>query len=167
MRNEVNDILDLSKLVEDNRDYLFRFAFFRVGDRQDAEDIVQCTFLRYFEKDCGAVATDKARMYLFRTVYNMCVDYQRKTKTELPIDSEVMNVVDESDADSAMYQEYGRISEILANIPEREAEVIRMRAVDELSFVEISHVLDTPVTTVKSRYKSGMEKLKSIVKPLN
>ena len=34
----------LEKLVEANQDYLFRFAYFRVGSREGAEDIVQNVF---------------------------------------------------------------------------------------------------------------------------
>lgn len=148
-------------LVRDNVDYLFRFAFFRIGDRQEVEDIVQNAFLRLMEKGVDAIAAENVRMYLFRTVYNLCVDYQRHKPSVEPIDNQAFRVIDECEDDEMLYSEYDRITAIMKSLPEREAEVIRMRAVDGLHFVEISRILNTPVSTIKSRYKSGMEKLRN------
>ena len=38
---------ELERLVSRKQDMLFRFAYMRVGDRQDAEDIVQDVFLKF------------------------------------------------------------------------------------------------------------------------
>jgi RNA polymerase sigma-70 factor (ECF subfamily) len=57
-------------------------------------------------------------------------------------------------------QEYQRIEKILHQIPEDQAAVIRLRVLDNLSFIEIAALLEQPVTTVKSRFKYGMDKLK-------
>ena len=50
----------LEKLVEANQDYLFRFAYFRVGSREVAEDIVQNVFLKLIE-NCIDLSLMKTR----------------------------------------------------------------------------------------------------------
>ena len=58
--------------------------------------------------------------------------------------------------------EVERINSILDALPERQAEVIRMNVIDELSFAEISRILSVPESTLKSRFKTGMNKLKDL-----
>ncbi len=55
-----------------------------------------------------------------------------------------------------------RINTLLDRLPGRESEVIRMRVVDELQFVEIADILSIPATTAKSRFKSGMDRLRTL-----
>lgn len=57
-------------------------------------------------------------------------------------------------------QEYRRINTLLHSIPVEQAEVIRMRIHGDRSFVEIADILEIPVTTVKSRFLYGIEKIK-------
>ena len=55
----------------------------------------------------------------------------------------------------------------LNSLSEGQSEIIRMNVIEELSFVEISEILSIPASTAKSRYKSGMEKLRKIFKATN
>jgi RNA polymerase sigma-70 factor (ECF subfamily) len=52
------------------------------------------------------------------------------------------------------------LSRLLDGIPSREAEVIRLRAFSELSFVDIAIIVDASVSTVKSRFRYGLDKLR-------
>ena len=63
-------------------------------------------------------------------------------------------------------EEFQRIQYLLNSIPEEQAEVIRLRTIDDMSFVEIAELLKLPVTTIKSRFLYGISKLRSKVNPL-
>ena len=56
----------LEAVIEQNQDYLFRFAYFRIGNREDAEDILQDVFLKLFEKEFIIENDESMRMYLYR-----------------------------------------------------------------------------------------------------
>lgn len=43
-------IKQLESLVDNRQDWLFRFAYIRIGQREDAEDIVQEVLLRSFQE---------------------------------------------------------------------------------------------------------------------
>lgn len=147
-----------SKIIEENLDYLVRFAYYRLGNRGDAEDLVYDAVLKFLERNNEKIKPESIRLYLFRIVYNLCQDYSRKQKQErvsigdLDVADMIDEVMDLEDAD--------RINAILDSLPLREADIIRMNVIDGLSFVEISSILAIPQSTAKSRYKSGMDKLR-------
>jgi RNA polymerase sigma-70 factor (ECF subfamily) len=52
---------------------------------------------------------------------------------------------------------------LLDQIPESEAEVIRLRAWSDLSFAEVAVAVGAAESTVKSRFRYGIEKLRRLV----
>ncbi len=153
----------VDRVVMENLDYLVRFAFFKVGDKEVAEDLVHDAILRFLEKEPADVDAAKLRMYLYRIVYNLCTGYLSKGGwaerwLHSPLDSCDFAACPESEIIEK--EEVARINNLLDSLSDKESDVIRMNVVDGLSFVEISEILDTPVTTVKSRFKAGMERLR-------
>jgi RNA polymerase sigma-70 factor (ECF subfamily) len=149
------------RIIEENLDYLVRFAYYRLGSRDDAEDVVYDSVLRFLEKSPDDVRPEGVRLYLYRIVHNLCVDRSRGGKfvvvpvDGLDVEDRAEDVLDLEDAD--------RVNACLDSLPAREADVIRMNVIDNLSFVEISGILSIPQSTAKSRYKSGMEKLRKLL----
>ena len=149
----------IGQVVRENLDYLVRFAFFRLADRAEAEDAVHDAVLRLLEHDSKSLRPSAVRMYLFRTVYNICNDAARQyVRRPEPVDSS--DIPDPGGEDAADIAEAERIAALLAVLPEREREVVRMNVVDELSFVEISRILCIPQSTAKSRFRAGMARLR-------
>lgn len=148
----------VSRIIEENLDYLVRFAYYRLGNHGEAEDLVYDAILKFLERNNEKLKPESIRLYLFRIVYNLCQDYSRTQKHEtVPI--EYIDIADSTD-EALDLEDADRINAILDSLPLREAEVIRMNVVDGLSFVEISSILTIPQSTAKSRYKSGMNKLR-------
>lgn len=150
----------INRIIEDNLDYLVRFAYYRLGNRNEAEDIVYDAILKFLENNRRDIKPESVRLYLFKTVYNLCVDRTRTGKQNLiPIES---IDIEESPEDGPDQEEADRINAYLERLPSREAEIIRMNVIDGLSFVEISNLLSIPQSTAKSRFKSGMDKLRKL-----
>lgn len=150
----------VNRIIEDNLDYLVRFAYYRLGNRNEAEDIVYDAILKFLENNRKDIKPESVRLYLFKTVYNLCVDRTRTGKQNLiPIES---IDIEESPEDLPDQEEADRINACLGRLPSREAEIIRMNVIDGLSFVEISNLLSIPQSTAKSRFKSGMDKLRKL-----
>lgn len=147
-----------SVIIEENLDYLVSFAYYRLGNRGEAEDLVYDAVLKFLERNNEKIKPESIRLYLFRIVYNLCQDYSRKQKQEMvPIgDLDVADTID----DVLDLEDADRINAILDSLPLREADIIRMNVIDGLSFVEISSIISIPQSTAKSRYISGMDKLR-------
>ncbi len=149
----------IAKVVEDNLDYFVRFAYYRLKDCAEAEDLVYDAVLRLLERDTSAINPESVRLYLFRIVRNMCMDRLREKGCDT-VSVDVVDIADKMES-APDAEEVDRVNACLAGLPLREVEAIRMKVVDGLSFVEISDILSVPASTVKSRYKSGMDKLRN------
>lgn len=148
---------NMVEVIEANLDALLRFAYLRVSDRTDAEDIVYEAVLRLLESK-KKNKLDDVKCYLFRIVYNLCQDHWRNRRIEtVPI--EMVDVPENLD-DRLENEEINRINALLNGLPINEAEIIRMNVTDGLSFVEISRILEIPQSTAKSRFYSGMKKMR-------
>ena len=155
----------MDEIIEDNLDYLVRFAYYRLNNKAEAEDIVYEGVLRLLEKDLSKINPESIRLYLFRIIYNLCQDRIRgKGRDMIPIES--VNISENPDEPNEM-DESDKFMIWLNSLPEGQSEIIRMNVIEELSFVEISEILSIPASTAKSRYKSGMEKLRKIFKATN
>ena len=160
---------ELEQFITEFQDQLFRFAFFRTGSVADSEDLVQDVFVKLYRSQRQQVPIKNIKHYLFRSIANACTDFQRKGKyhfesVEKIEDSTTLQVKDAS-WPLLIKEEYKRIESLLQHLPEEQAEIIRLRVLDHLNFTEIAVLLSQPVTTVKSRFKYGIDKLKNILHP--
>ena len=146
---------NIDEVIKANLDALVRFAYFRTGDRMDAEDIAYEAVLRMLE---NSDKVNDAKCYLFRIVYNLCQDkFRRGQVSTVPF--ETIDLPDKTD-DRLDQEEIERINRLLDGLPPIEAEIVRMNVVEDLSFVEISNILNVPQSTAKSRFYSGMKKMR-------
>lgn len=149
------------QVIEENLDYLVRFAFFRIGERGAAEDAVHDAVVKFLDRCPSALAPSKMRLYLFRILHNLCNDEARRGRVRnVPLEEMVpSDLVD--DEDSLDSEEALRINRLLDGLPEKEREVVRLHVIDGFSFVEAAEMLSAATSTLKTRYKAGMEKLRN------
>lgn len=135
---------------------MFRFALFRLGSQSDAEDCVQELFLKLLQGTTSLSEVRSPRSFLLRSLANHCIDMRRQRKISLqPLAADL-----QSDEEPTSIDEPERINRLLARLPDDQAEVIRMRTCDALSFAEIAEILEIPLPTAKSRFAYGIEKLR-------
>ena len=155
--NPKTNIEQLAEWIDEWQEQLFRYAFYRVGSRSDAEDIVQDAFLKIFSTQ-NSIANPKA--YLYRIVSNGCVDLLRHKSKLTPLEERIPTPPQSDDSDAE--EEFRRIELLLRRLPEAQCEVIRLHIHAGLKFTEIAEMTEEPVTTIKSRFASGIEKLKQL-----
>ncbi|MCC6696819.1 MAG: RNA polymerase sigma factor [Candidatus Hydrogenedentes bacterium] len=159
---------EFSRFVDVFQDRLVWFAFRKLGNRSEAEEVVQEVFLRAYrhQEERGNVA--RVSSYLYRMASNACNDVLRKRgRAALPLSlSMAENIADpraQADENAAALDELQRIETLLAHLPRRQAEAMRLRILDELSFAEIAEVLHCSLGTAKSRFRHGLRKLRAIL----
>ena len=153
-----NDMETFRSIVTQYQGRLFRFAFMRIGIREAAEDIVQEVFIRFFQSITGGKHITNQENYLLYSISNACVDYQRKNKyTVLSLDEieEPMN-----DEAREMTEEYLRIRNILDGLVFEQAETVRLKCYDGLTFIQIAELHNVSEATVKSRYRYAIQKIR-------
>jgi RNA polymerase sigma-70 factor (ECF subfamily) len=141
---------------------LRRYARAMLGDRAAADDLVQDTLERAWIRFDKWRSGSNLRAWLFSIMHNLRVDQLRRQKLstysiddvddELPTRATQTDVLEIRDLESALQQ-----------IPDEQREILMLVALEEMSYAEISSVLNIPVGTVLSRLSRGREKLRVIM----
>ena len=119
--------------IEEQYDKIYRFCYFRVGNRVIAEDLTQETFLRFLNSSYQEQG--KGIRYLYTIARNLCIEESRKTKLEtLPEDVHDEGVEISRIIDAIM------VKEALRKMPEDDREILVMRYMNEESLVDISRI---------------------------
>lgn len=152
-RNEI--LAELERTVTERQDCLFRFAYMRIGNRTDAEDVVQDVFLRLLRKLQDGGKVEDMELYLMRSVSNACNDFFRRKRPDFqPIDTAAGMAC--CDDDRQMQEEFRRINRLFDGLPYEQAETIRLHCIDGLTFGQIAKVQGVVEATAKSRYRYAM-----------
>jgi RNA polymerase sigma-70 factor (ECF subfamily) len=161
MKQAEGRVRKMEEIINLKQDWLFRFAYLRVGCREDAEDIVQDVLLKLFQSKENLASIDKTEHYLICAVRNACIDYIRRRPPVVMTALEgAAQITEDGDADKEIHDEYERINKLLQMIPSEQAEIVRLHCTDGLTFRQIAEVLDMPEATVKSRYRYAIDKIR-------
>lgn len=159
-RKERSQQQDIKEAMPHIRQKLYNYACFRLGKSEDAEDVVQETFMRFYTR---MKATEKTTIshpqnFLFRILINICNDWKKQQSlfAEIPLDGhDVAEPINET-----RDEEYQHVISLLKQIPQEQAEVVRLRIYGNNSFAEIADILSIPLPTIKSRFLYGLKNLR-------
>ena len=164
MNKETEQLLkELERIVEERQGWLFRFAYMRIGIREDAEDVVQEVLLSVFRRLREKTSMDNKEQYLIRAINNACTDYSRRKHLKIvPIGMAEQLTVDESDRQ--IHKEFIRINRLLHSLPLEQSEIVRLKCYDALTFRQIAELQGIPEATAKSRYRYAIQHLQQMMK---
>lgn len=153
------------RLVRDNQDRIFALGLALTGNRHDAEEVAQDTFLRAYralgDYPPERVAELKQRAWLHRIALNV---FRNRVRGRRPRLVELNG--SEPDSSSGPEEDVIRRAEIdalaarVACLPARYREAVVLRHVQELSYAEAAEALGQPVGTVKANVHRGLKILR-------
>ncbi|GIP30541.1 ECF RNA polymerase sigma factor SigW [Paenibacillus sp. J23TS9] len=166
-----------AEIVELYKDKIYHLAYRMLGNRHEAEDIVQETFLRVYKNLDRYDPNQKFSTWIYRIATNLCIDRLRKKKPTYSLDAEMNdqegmdgysmipsdNRTPESETLLSETQEI--IYQAIGSLPAKYKSVMILRYLQDLSLQEISDVLGMPVTTIKTRVHRGREFLRKKLEP--
>lgn len=147
-------------------DRLVRIAFHRLGSMEEAEDVVQDIFVKAYADRVKLRRVRRVGPYLYRMVANACIERRRGRRV---LSLEELGPEDLPDRQSEVQEQMAaaefiqRIEQLLRRLPERQAEVIRLKVLDQFTFAEIAEIVGCGLPTVKSRLYYGLQKLRRII----
>ena len=162
-----------AELVELYKDKIFHLAYRMLGNRHEAEDAVQETFLRVYTNLDRYDENQKFSTWIFRIGTNLCIDRLRKRKhTTYSLDAEMpdgegvdyysllRSSEDTPEEQLVLSETQHQIRRAIETLPEKYKAVVILRYLHDMSLQEIGDVLKMPVTTVKTRVHRGREFLR-------
>ena len=153
MNAETEQLLaELERIVAERQDWLFRFAYMRIGIREDAEDVVQEVLLSVFRRLREKTRLDSVEQYVIRAVSNACTDYCRRKSLRV-VSLDEAKEVPVSEGDRQIHEEFVRVNRLLETLPAEQREIVRLKCYDDLTFKQIAELQGIPEATAKSRYR--------------
>lgn len=139
---------------------LFRFAYRLLGDRSEAEDAVQETFVRVYKAIPAYRPDGYFSSWIYRIALNECRRRRRNQRTALPLEAAPQVASGPDPQQSAMTAERNRqLRQAVDALPEHYRIVMMLFYFDEMSVDEISRTIDVSVSAVKVRLHRGRERL--------
>ncbi len=166
LRFRAGSIDALQRIYEKYRDYLLTLAMALVNDGGTAEDMVHDVFVSFAQSGAKFRLTGSLRAFLATCVVNRIRDQMRARKRRgLPLDEDMPL---ESDGDPPdrriLSDERSRlVARALARLPDEQREVIALHLSGPLKLREIARLQEVPLTTVRGRYRHGIERLRSLL----
>ncbi len=162
-----------AEIVQRYRPQIFNLIIRMVRTREEAEDLVQETFIKAFHSLPSFNAEYAFSTWLYKIAVNNCIDYFRKkrlktTSIDTPIAAKDGDLTREFPDEQTKGPDFGLIEEehknyiqaAIESLPAKYREAIVLRHVNDKSYEEISEELGVPIGTVKVRIFRAREMLK-------
>ncbi len=166
------------ELVRRYSSRMVNVAYQVLGNRELAEDVAQETFLRAYKSAARYRQISKFSTWLYTIALNLCRNELRRRKfktyslegmAERDEDSKIrVDIPDEKtqpDLDMERKEAGTLVRQALERLPEKFKTPLVLRDIQELTYEEISKILNLPEGTVKSRINRGRLRVKEILKP--
>jgi RNA polymerase sigma-70 factor (ECF subfamily) len=143
------------ELVKRYQRSVFNVCYRMMGERREAEDMTQETFLRAFDRLRTYHPARPFGPWIRRVGANLCLNSMKRRKlTVLPLEEElegvVTNVAERPETAQAHAERAETIREAILSLPDHYRAVIELRHFFDMSYKEIAQTLELPLSDVKS-----------------
>ena len=157
-------------------DALYTFAYHLTYNEEDANDLVQETYLKAYRFLDRYEAGTNAKAWLFRILKNAFInEYRKKSKQPNRVDiDEVTNIRDEEDTNYSSYLDLreemfqgmmgDEVTNAINSLPVDFRAVILLCDIEGFTYEEIAKIVDIPIGTVRSRLHRARNMLKDKLK---
>ena len=156
------DVDAYTKIVDRYYDRCARFAIRMLGNRDDAEDALQATFLRAYRALGKYHEQDKFSAWLYRILTNQCrsIAARRSHRERVFVNEEslLLNAPDTRPGWTGEDEEF--VQRVLNELDPLLREAFLLKYVEELSYEEMSVLTGAGISALKMRVKRACERLR-------
>ena len=145
--------------IEEQYDKIFRYCYFKVYDKQLAEDITQETFYRFLKQNYR-IDKSKELPCLYTIARNLCTDVFRRRATESLNQNQEEPTYDPFEK----WTDDFTFHSIIARLPKDEQELLLLRYANELSVTDICRITGLSRFAVYRRISNILKQLKDSLK---
>ena len=167
LRFQEGDINAYNELVKRYKDRLLNFVLRYFNNVEQAEDVVQVTLIKLYTHASYYKNVAKFSTWIFTIAKNNALTELRKNKRKKTDslwteDGQIIDINSKEESlDSKVQNEIAidQLNKFLDEIPENFRMAVVLRDFQELSYEEISKILEIPIGTIKSRINRGRIRL--------
>ena len=141
--------------IEEQYDKIYRYCYFKLYDKQLAQDITQEAFLRFYRQGLS-LDSNKELPYLYTIAKNLCVDSFR-SKTAQSIEEVIEEITYDPTED---WISNIALRMVISKLPQEEQELIFLRYVNEIGVAAICRITGFSRFAVYRRLTKALKWLK-------
>lgn len=146
-------LMDFTELVHTHQSRVFSIAYHFLHDRALAEEVSQDVFLQLHRSLPTLKSEAHITAWLCKVTSHRCIDYARRRRPELGLDSIAEPTAQTPPGDPMMAR---RLQRVVASLPPKARIVVVLRYQEDLELEEIAHVLGWRLNTVKSQLRRSL-----------
>tara|TARA_B100000579_G_scaffold342565_1_gene294667 strand:- start:770 stop:1348 length:579 start_codon:yes stop_codon:yes gene_type:complete len=159
------------ELLRRHEPLVYRSCLKMLGSVQDAEEACQDSFLQVFHKISQFEGRSAFKTWLYRIVYNRCIETRRKDARRNQYHAKLKEEVENEELANSNPDSHneitGRVHEVIAKMNGEERRLVTLRYISGLSIQEISDVLEIGLSATKMRLYRAQERFKEIYNDLD
>ena len=167
LRNSETKEKAFKKLVSEYKERLYWHIRKLVLDHDDAHDVIQNTFIKIHLNIDNFRETSSLYTWMYRIATNESLNFINSKAKKIGLQNQEWI---EAKADGLTADSYfdgndaaHNLQKMIARLPEKQRIVFNMRYFDNMSYKDISEVLDTSVGALKASYHHAVKKIKIIL----
>ena len=146
---------DVERIVNEYGDMLYRLCILMLKNESDAEDVVQETIIKYYQKSPTFADCEHEKAWLIRVATNKCRDLLRFRMRHSQIDDDYLEKISYDSSDSG-------IIEALAALPDKFRLVLTLHYIEDYRVEDIAKIINRTSSAVKMRLQKGRKLLEKI-----
>lgn len=144
---------DVSRIIDNYGDLLYRTVYVQVGNQHDTQDILQEVFIRYLEKSPVFKDEEHEKAWLLKVTHHLCIDFLRFRKKHRYLDlSQIEDVI--------VIPEDKQVIKELFQLPPKQKSVLILHYLEGYHIKEIAEIMGVSSNAVKKRLQRGREMLR-------
>lgn len=147
------EINELIAIISPYKNKMFRYAYSIIGNRFEAEDIVQEAMIKVWKKREKFEVIDNKEAWVITIVRNLAIDKVRARKKKQTSDiDEYFHISDNAPSPDVRLEQRDavkKVGEIMSTLPEMQREIITLRDIEGYTYQEIADIMGLKVDQVK------------------
>lgn len=151
----------LDKLFKLYHRKLYGISYSILKNKDDAEEVLQIVLMKLIKMDSELLPNENEWTWIYSVMKNESINYIRKNKSTYDIDD--MYYISSEDNNIENVLDKDRFNRIISCLKEDEKEIVSLKIISDLSFAEISDIVNMPEGTVKWKYYKSLNTVKSMI----
>ena len=166
-RTLAGDLEAYAALMARYRDAFGRYALRMLGNREDAQEAIQDSFVRAYAALGRCREPERFAAWLFRIVVNRCRTTRRRLLRQRQFDVELPHDVPSNGARPDAFEWRDEITRALARLRPHYREAFLLRYVEELDYGEMARVTGVKEPALRMRVKRASDQLRELLRDLH
>jgi RNA polymerase sigma-70 factor, ECF subfamily len=162
---QAGDANAFEMIFKDHYEQLCRYAHSFLGDKDEAEEVVQASFIGVWEKRTALNITESIKAYLFQMVRNRCLNvlkHEKVKQVHIKHETHHAEKTRESVSEAVHASELEqRIVEAIKQLPEQCRLVFKLSRFEEMRYQEIADQLNISVKTVENQMGKALKMMRT------